>query len=128
MGHNFTEARNACYLLDWSDAIIAEGCWDSSDTDLNVHRIPLGQDFMHVWVDVAVVPGAYLFRPNYAMLTIREVVGSTVAWPSQKVIPRGIYLVIWLYNACSTLTDMQSKIMIALLTILDEWYDISWPH
>ena len=93
-GHNFTEARNACYLLDWSDAIIAEGRWDSSDPDLEVHGIPLGPDFMRVWVDVAVVPGAYLFRPNYAMLTIREVVGSTVAWPSQKVIPRGIYLVI----------------------------------
>ncbi|XP_062109647.1 uncharacterized protein LOC133821235 [Humulus lupulus] len=86
-GHNFTKARNSCYLLDWSDAIIAEGHWDSSDPDLEVHRIPLGPDFMRVWVDVAVVPSAYLFCPNYAMLTIREAVGSTVAWPSQKVIP-----------------------------------------
>ncbi|XP_062093880.1 exosome complex component RRP45A-like [Humulus lupulus] len=69
-GHKFTEARNACYLLDWSDAIIAEGRLDSSDPDLEVHKIPLGPDFMRVWLDVAIVPGVYLFRPNYAMLTI----------------------------------------------------------
>ncbi|XP_062093550.1 berberine bridge enzyme-like 16 [Humulus lupulus] len=32
--YNFTEARNACYLLDWSDAIVTEGRWASSDLDL----------------------------------------------------------------------------------------------
>ncbi|XP_062117107.1 potassium transporter 1-like isoform X2 [Humulus lupulus] len=87
-GTKFTESRNAFYMLDWSDAIIAEGCWDSSDPDLEMHEIPLGPDFMRVCIDVVVVSSAYLFHPNYAMLTIREVVGSTVAWPSQKVIPR----------------------------------------
>lgn len=83
---------SACYLLDWSDAIIAEGRWSSSDPNLKVHGIPLGPQFMRVWVDVAVVPGAYLFRPNHEMLTIQEAVGSTVAWPFEKVIPRGNFL------------------------------------
>ncbi|XP_062114462.1 uncharacterized protein LOC133825549 [Humulus lupulus] len=84
-GHNFTEVRNTCYLLNWSDVIIVEGRWDSCDLDLEVHGIPLGPDFMHVWVDVAIVPSAYSFRPNYVMLTIREAVGSTVRWPTQKL-------------------------------------------
>ncbi|XP_062111394.1 uncharacterized protein LOC133822933 [Humulus lupulus] len=36
------------------------------------------------------VPESYLFRPNNAMLTIQEAVGSTVAWPFKKVIPRDV--------------------------------------
>ena len=83
-------------MLDWSDTIVAEGRWISSDPTIQIHGIPLGQDFMKLWVDAAIVPGAYLFRPNYAMLTRQEAVGSTVAWPSQKVIPRGIYFVIYI--------------------------------
>ncbi|XP_062077751.1 uncharacterized protein LOC133782452 isoform X2 [Humulus lupulus] len=38
-GHNFTEARNACYLLNCSDAIIAESRWDSSDPDLEIQQV-----------------------------------------------------------------------------------------
>ena len=46
---------------------------------------------MRVWVDVDIVPESYLFRPNNVLLTIQEAVGSTVAWPSKKVIPRGTF-------------------------------------
>ncbi|XP_030506439.2 uncharacterized protein LOC115721305 isoform X2 [Cannabis sativa] len=86
--HNFTEAMNACYMLDLSDTIVAEGRWISSDPNIEIHGLPLGPEFMRLWVDVAIVPGAYLFCPNYVMLTIQEAVGSTVVWPSKKVIPR----------------------------------------
>ncbi|XP_062083560.1 uncharacterized protein LOC133789906 [Humulus lupulus] len=44
--HNFTEGKNACYLLDWADVIVAEGRWDSSDPKLAVHGKPLEPDFM----------------------------------------------------------------------------------
>ncbi|XP_062114959.1 uncharacterized protein LOC133828957 [Humulus lupulus] len=77
--HNFTEGKNACYLLDWADVIVVEGHWDSSDPKIIVHGKPLGPDFMRVWVDVDIVPESYLFHPNNAMLTIQEAVGSTVA-------------------------------------------------
>ena len=43
---------------------------------------------MRVWVDVAKKPDAYLFRPNREMLTVGESVGSTVAWPTDKVTAR----------------------------------------
>ena len=78
-------------MLDWADVIVAEGRWDSSDPTVTVHGKPLGPDFMRVWVDVDIPPESYLFRPNNAMLTIQEAVGSTVAWPSKKVIPRGTF-------------------------------------
>ncbi|KAL5538685.1 hypothetical protein UlMin_045189 [Ulmus minor] len=88
VGHKFSEARSACYLLDWSGEIVAEGRWSSSDPNIMVHGIPLGAKFMRVWVDVAKAPSAYLFRPNHKMLTVGEAVGSTVAWPAEKVIAR----------------------------------------
>ena len=93
VGHKFSEARSACYLLDWSGEIVAEGHWSSSDPNIMVHGIPLGAKFMRVWVDIAKAPSAYLFRPNHEMLTVGEAVGSTVAWPAEKVIARGsIYM------------------------------------
>ena len=87
--HNFLANRSACHLLDWSGEVVAEGRWCSSDPNTTVHGIPLGNKFMRVWVDVAKAPSAYLFRPSHAMLTIGEAIGSTVAWPAEKVIPRG---------------------------------------
>ena len=78
-------------MLDWSGEVAAEGRWSSSDPNMMVHNIPLGEQFMRVWVDVAKLPNAYLFRPTREMLTIREAVGTTVAWPIEKVIARGIF-------------------------------------
>ena len=86
-------------MLDWSGEVVAKGRWSSSDLDEKVHGIPLGPKFMRVWVDVAKVPGAYLFRPNHAMLTIEEAVGSTVAWPAEKVLARGNKLIFSIYFA-----------------------------
>ena len=77
-------------MLYWSGKVVAEGHWYSSDPNVMVHAIPLGHQFMQVWVDVAKALGAYLFRPNHEMLTIGEAVGSTVAWPTEKVITRGM--------------------------------------
>uniref|UniRef100_A0A803NKM0 Uncharacterized protein n=1 Tax=Cannabis sativa TaxID=3483 RepID=A0A803NKM0_CANSA len=56
--HNFTEAMNACYMLDWSDTIVAEGRWIYSDPNIEIHGLPLGPEFMRLWVDVAIVPDA----------------------------------------------------------------------
>ena len=78
-------------MLDWADVIVAEGRWDSSDPKVTVHGKALGPDFMRVWVDVVILPESYLFRPNNAMLTIQEALGSTVAWPSKKVVPKGTF-------------------------------------
>ncbi|KAL5575503.1 hypothetical protein UlMin_017202 [Ulmus minor] len=74
VGIQFTPQNNACNLLDWtgSGEIIAEGRWSSSDPDF--------------WVDVVKTPGAYLWRPTSEMTTIEEAMGSTIAWPADKVL------------------------------------------
>ncbi|XP_062093849.1 uncharacterized protein LOC133799878 [Humulus lupulus] len=64
--------------------MVAEGRWSSSDPKTHVHGIPLGPEFMRVWVDIAISPSAYLFCPSHSMITIQEVVGSIIAWPSEK--------------------------------------------
>ena len=51
-----------------------------------VHHIPIGPHAIRVWIDVAKKPNAYLWRPTSEMTCIEEALGSTVAWPSDKVI------------------------------------------
>ncbi|KAL5549199.1 hypothetical protein UlMin_004430, partial [Ulmus minor] len=87
---SFTPQNNACNLLDWSGSgkIVAEGRWFSSDPECTVHHVRLGPNAMKVWVDVVKKPGTYLWRPTVQLSTIDEVVGSTVAWPADKVLMR----------------------------------------
>ncbi|KAL5564188.1 hypothetical protein UlMin_027352 [Ulmus minor] len=80
--------NNACNLLDWtgSGEIVAEGRWSSSDPDCLVHHLHLGPHAMRVWVDVVKKPGVYLWRPTSDMATIEEAIGTTIAWPADKVL------------------------------------------
>lgn len=41
---------------------------------------------MRVWVDLAREAGAYLWRPTADMTYIEDAVGTTVAWPADKVV------------------------------------------
>ena len=76
--------------MDWigSEEIVAEGRWSSSDPDYLVHYLRLRPHAMRVWVDVVKKPGVYLWRPTSEMTTIEEAMGSTIAWPADKVLMR----------------------------------------
>ncbi|KAA0058414.1 putative TNP1-like transposon protein [Cucumis melo var. makuwa] len=80
-------SQTKCKLLDWygSGEIVAEGRWSSNDPTALVHHVPIGPHAISVWVDVAKKPNAYLWRPTSEMTCIEEALGSTVAWPSDKV-------------------------------------------
>ena len=41
---------------------------------------------MRVWVDIAKVPSASLWRQSSELQTIEDALGTTVAWPADKVI------------------------------------------
>lgn len=69
-----------CKILSWQKQVVAEGTVVSTDPDCLVHFKKLGPDGCKVWVDVAVDPEAFLWRPSSEMCTIGEAVGSTVAW------------------------------------------------
>ena len=66
--------------MGWQKNVVAEGTIASTDPDASVHFVKLGANAWKVWVNVAVEPEAFLFRPNSEMQTIKEAVGSTVAW------------------------------------------------
>ncbi|KAL6135969.1 hypothetical protein ACLB2K_068194 [Fragaria x ananassa] len=83
-----TRSNKKCKLLDvdGSREIVAEGRWSSSDPNQVVHFIPLGPNAMRVWVDIAKVPSASLWRQSSELQTIEDAFGTTVAWPADKVI------------------------------------------
>ena len=75
-------------MLDWGGTgeVVYEGWWSSNDPKVTVHHVPLGPYAVRVWVDFPNKSVAFLWRPNSEMTYIEDVVGSTVAWPLDKVI------------------------------------------
>ncbi|KAH7861736.1 hypothetical protein Vadar_030077 [Vaccinium darrowii] len=66
---------------------VAEGHFSSSDPNAHVHHIPIGPNAMRLWVDAEMKhERVYLWRPTGDMTYIDEALGSTVAWPTDKVI------------------------------------------
>ncbi|XP_022883204.1 uncharacterized protein LOC111399957 [Olea europaea var. sylvestris] len=85
---NTNTLNNKCKLLDWTGKgeEVAEGRWSSNDPKILVHHVPLGPNAARVWVDVAMKPDAFLWRPTCDITYIEECVGTTVAWPIDKVV------------------------------------------
>ncbi|CAH9102603.1 unnamed protein product [Cuscuta europaea] len=81
-------SKKKCNLLDISGSgkIVAEGHWSSSDPNQLVHFVPLGPNAMRVWVDMPSIPDALLWRPTSELECIKDAVGTTIAWPSKKVV------------------------------------------
>ncbi|KAJ0074957.1 hypothetical protein Patl1_33825 [Pistacia atlantica] len=80
--------KTKCKLLDWSGSteVVAEGRFSSDDPKALVHHVPIGPNAMRVWIDIAKVPNAFLWRSASKMVFVEDAVGSTVAWPSDKVV------------------------------------------
>ncbi|KAL0551148.1 hypothetical protein IC582_010230 [Cucumis melo] len=85
---NNNNTLRKCTLLDWGGTgeVVAEGRWSSNDLNVTVHHVPLGPHAVRVWVDLPKKSDAFLWRPNSEMTYIEDAVGSTVAWPLDKVI------------------------------------------
>lgn len=77
-----------CKLLDWCGTgnVDAEGRWSSSDPKVLVHHVSLGPQAVKVWVDLPIKDDVFLWRPNSEMTYIEDAIGSTAAWPSDKVL------------------------------------------
>ncbi|CAA3032940.1 Hypothetical predicted protein [Olea europaea subsp. europaea] len=69
---NTNTLNNKCKLLDWTGIgeEVAEGRWSSNDPKILVHHFPLGPNAVRVWVDVAMKPDAFLWRPTSYMTYI----------------------------------------------------------
>ncbi|KAL6586206.1 hypothetical protein OROMI_002850 [Orobanche minor] len=65
-----------CKLLDWQNKVLDEATIGSTDPNAMVHGVSVGNDAWKVWVQVALVPSADLWRPNSDMSVIADVVGN----------------------------------------------------
>jgi len=65
---------------------IALGRVFSTDPAEKVHFVPLGPNASKVWVEVSEYDGARVWRPNSEIEFIGDAVGSTVAWPNDKLV------------------------------------------
>ncbi|CAL9216855.1 unnamed protein product [Arabidopsis halleri] len=77
-----------CMLMDITglNRVVVEGRWSSNDPDLKVHFVPLGNNGVRVWVDIVKVDDAAVWRPSSAVECMEDALGSTIAWPVDKVV------------------------------------------
>ncbi|XP_013631991.1 PREDICTED: uncharacterized protein LOC106337430 [Brassica oleracea var. oleracea] len=77
-----------CILLDCfnSGKTIAEGRVVFTNPEDRVHFVPLGENASKVFVLVAKIGDAKVWRPNAEVEFISDAFGTTVAWPNDKVI------------------------------------------
>ncbi|CAA7021517.1 unnamed protein product [Microthlaspi erraticum] len=80
--------KQKCILLDFNNSgcTIAEGkVCSTNPTDL-VHHVPLGENVSKVWVEVVKIGEAAVWRPNSEVVYISDALGTTVAWPNDKLL------------------------------------------
>ncbi|KAJ0078191.1 hypothetical protein Patl1_36993 [Pistacia atlantica] len=80
--------KTKCKFLDWSRSteVVAEGRFSSDDPKALVHHVPIGPNGLRVWIDIAKVPNAFLWRFGSEIVFVEDVVRSTVVWPFDKVV------------------------------------------
>ena len=64
---------------------VAEGILVCVDPSGEVEGRILGPNFFKIYVDKVIRPDTYLPRPFWKKLTVGQIVGSSVAWPSMDV-------------------------------------------
>ncbi|CAA7045654.1 unnamed protein product [Microthlaspi erraticum] len=80
--------KQKCILLDCngSGQRVAVGRVSSTDPAEKVHFVPLGLNASKVWVEVSKVDDAQVWRPNSEVAFVSDAVGTTVAWPNDKLV------------------------------------------
>uniref|UniRef100_A0A1J3DKH8 DUF8039 domain-containing protein n=1 Tax=Noccaea caerulescens TaxID=107243 RepID=A0A1J3DKH8_NOCCA len=81
-------AKTKCILLDCNNSgdKVAEGRLCSTDPTALVHFKPLGPNASKVWVEVSKIGDAKVWRPNEEITYISDAIGTTVAWPNDKIV------------------------------------------
>lgn len=69
-----------------SGKTVAEGRVCSTDPTDIVHFKVLGPNASKVWVDVSKIDDARVWRPNSEVEFNSDAIGTTVAWPNDKIV------------------------------------------
>ena len=80
--------KKKCITLDCNGTgeKVAEGRVCSTNPADVVHFVPLGPNATKVWVDVAKIGDAPVWRPNSEVEFIADALDTTVAWPNDKLV------------------------------------------
>ena len=72
--------------LSGKKQVVAEGRMHSVDPDVKVQCVRLGSDAARVWDDTVKIDGAAVWRPTDEIEYMRDALGSSMAWPMDKLI------------------------------------------
>jgi len=74
-------------LLDCDDSgeEVAEGRVMSTNPTERVNFVPLGHNASKIMIEVAKIGETKVWKPNSEIVSIADAVGSTVAWPNEKI-------------------------------------------
>ena len=80
--------KNNCFLLDCFGLgkTVAGGKVLSNNPEEKVQFVPLRPNTSKVWVEVCNINDARVWRPNSELRLVADALGSTVAWPNDKII------------------------------------------
>jgi len=81
------KANQKCKLMDISGKkrVVGAGRVHSIDQDQKVHHVRLGENAARVWIDVVNVDDAAVWRPSNEIEYMRDSLGSSIAWPMNKL-------------------------------------------
>ncbi|XP_020873738.1 uncharacterized protein LOC110226399 [Arabidopsis lyrata subsp. lyrata] len=87
-GAEVIKANQKCKLMDISGKrrVVGEGRVHSIDPDQKVHHVRLGANAARVWVDVVKIDDAAVWRPSDEIEYMRDSLGSSIAWPMDKLV------------------------------------------
>lgn len=66
--------------------VVAEGRVHSTDPEQKVHFVRLGSNAARVWVDKVKEDDAPVWRPSYEIEYMKDALGSSIAWPIDKLV------------------------------------------
>ncbi|XP_020881431.1 uncharacterized protein LOC110228397 isoform X2 [Arabidopsis lyrata subsp. lyrata] len=81
-------SKKKCILLDCNDSgkEVAEGRVMSTNPTDKVHFVPLGHNASKIKVEVVKVGEAKVWKPNSEVEIIADAIGTTMAWPNDKLV------------------------------------------
>ena len=87
-GSSGSTSKKKCILLDCNDSEkeVAVGRVLSTNPSEKVHFVPLGNNASKIMVEVVKVGEAKVWKPNAEIETIADAIGTTVAWPNDKLV------------------------------------------
>ena len=71
--------------MDQKKSLKKAKCYQNNPED-KVHFVPLGPNASKVWVELCKIDDARVWRPTSEFQTIADALGSTLAWPNDKIV------------------------------------------